>query len=130
MIVIDTSALMAIMLEESEAAICLAAMGDQRVLISAGTMSEALVVAAGRRSIEQMSALIDELDLEVIDLTPESAGLVGMAYASWGKGIHPAGLNFGDCFAYQLASERGLPLLYIGNDFARTDIRSALPIMR
>lgn len=126
MIVIDTSALMAIMLEEPEAAICLAAMGDQRVLISAGTMSEALVVAAGRRSIEQMSALIDELDLEVIDLTPESAGLVGMTYASWGKGIHPAGLNFGDCFAYQLASERGLPLLYIGNDFARTDVRSAL----
>ena len=126
MIVIDTSALMAIMLEEPEAAVCLAAIGEGRALISTGTMSEALIVAAGRRSIEQMSALIAELDLEIISLTPESAGLVGRAYADWGKGLHPAGLNFGDCFAYQLASERNLPLLYIGEDFARTDIRSAL----
>jgi len=125
-IVIDTSALMAIMSEEPDAAICLAAIGDQKVLISAGTLSEALIVAAGRRSIDQMSALIDELDLEIISLTPEAAESVGRAYADWGKGLHPASLNFGDCFAYQLANERNLPLLYIGQDFARTDIRSAL----
>jgi ribonuclease VapC len=105
-IVIDTSALMAIMLEEAEATNCLAAIGDGRVMISAGTLSEALIVAAGRHSIEQMSALIAELDLEVVSLTPESARLVGKAYVDWGKGLHPAGLNFGDCFAYQLASER------------------------
>lgn len=126
MIVVDTSALMAIMFDEPQAMACHAAMGDQRVLISAGTLSEALVVAAGRGSIAQMDALIDELDLDVIDLTPSAARLVGQAYSKWGKGRHPAGLNFGDCFAYQLASERNLPLLYIGQDFARTDIRPAL----
>jgi ribonuclease VapC len=126
LIVIDTSALIAIMLAEPEAADCLAAIGDNRVFISAGTLAEALVVAAARGSIETMAALIEELDLEVVDLTAGMTALVGRAYSDWGKGRHPAGLNFGDCFAYQLARERGLPLLYIGNDFARTDIQSAL----
>jgi ribonuclease VapC len=49
------------------------------------------------------------------------------AYARWGKGVHPAALNLGDCFAYALATELRCPLLYLGEDFARTDIRSALP---
>lgn len=52
--------------------------------------------------------------------------MIGKAYRQWGKGFHPAGLNFGDCFAYALAKERDLPLLFVGNDFARTDIRPAI----
>lgn len=51
---------------------------------------------------------------------------MGSIYRCWGKGYHPAGLNFGDCFPYQLASERNFPLLFLGQDFARSDIRSAL----
>ena len=46
--------------------------------------------------------------------------------AKWGKGVNPAGLNFGDCFAYQVAKANGCPLLYVGEDFARTDVRSAI----
>ena len=49
----------------------------------------------------------------------------GAAYRQWGKGFHPAGLNFGDCFAYALAKEQNCPLLFIGNDFSRTDIKPA-----
>ena len=50
---------------------------------------------------------------------------MGEAYARWGKGFHPAGLNFGDCFAYALARERGATLLFVGDDFSRTDVKSA-----
>jgi ribonuclease VapC len=54
------------------------------------------------------------------------ARLVADAYARWGKGVDPAGLNFGDCFAYALASETASPLLYVGNDFAATDLQPAI----
>jgi ribonuclease VapC len=50
---------------------------------------------------------------------------VAEAYARWGRGAHPAGLNFGDCFPYALARERGAPLLFVGEDFARTDLEPA-----
>jgi ribonuclease VapC len=56
----------------------------------------------------------------------ESARRVGDAYQRWGRGLNPAQLNFGDCFAYELAQYFGCPLLYVGNDFARTDIQSAI----
>ena len=59
-------------------------------------------------------------------MTAERALLVAEANAMWGKCIHPAGLNFGDCFAYATAKEFGCPLLYIGNDFSRTDVVSAI----
>ena len=55
-----------------------------------------------------------------------SARRISEAYARWGKGVHPAGLNYGDCFAYEVASERGCPLLFVGDDFSRTDLRSVL----
>jgi ribonuclease VapC len=51
---------------------------------------------------------------------------VGNAHVRWGKGGHPAGLNFGDCFAYALAQELDCPLLYVGDDFARTDVKGAV----
>lgn len=75
-----------------------------------------------------MSELVTDLKLEVVDVTDERSRLVAEAYRRWGKGFHPAALNFGDCFAYALAAERGWPLLFVGNDFARTDIRSARPV--
>ena len=59
-------------------------------------------------------------------VTPAAARRVAQAHARWGKGLHPASLNFGDCFAYALAAEHGCPLLYVGGDFAQTDIRPAL----
>lgn len=59
-------------------------------------------------------------------VAPVDADKVADAYDRWGKGVHPAGLNFGDCFAYALARVRGCPLLFVGDDFRRTDITSAI----
>jgi len=130
MIVVDTSALMAIILREAEAEACIDALaGADGRLISAGTVAEALIASAGRDNLSQMMRIVDSPRLETVSLTPAAARQMGQIYLRWGKGHHPAGLNFGDCFAYQLASERNLPLLYIGQDFARTDIRSALQSM-
>ena len=67
------------------------------------------------------------LGFVVAPVTGAGARRVAQAYAAWGKGVHPAGLNFGDCFAYALAKDFDEPLLFVGRDFAHTDIRPALP---
>jgi ribonuclease VapC len=127
MIAVDTSALMAILLDEPEAQACMAALTDAAsVLISAGTLAEALIVAARRNIGEEMAALIEGAGFEVVPVTQGSARRVSEAYGRFGKGVHAAGLNFGDCFAYEVARENGCPLLYVGEDFARTDLASAL----
>lgn len=127
MIAVDTSALMAILLDEPEADVCMAAIeAADKLLISAGTMAEALIVAGRRHLGEDMAELIDGLGFEIVPLTPASARRIAAAYGRWGKGIHPAALNFGDCFAYEVAEERNCRLLYVGSDFSRTDIRPAL----
>jgi ribonuclease VapC len=58
----------------------------------------------------------------VVSVTPAAARRVAAAYERWGKGMHPAGLNFGDCFAYEVAKEHGCRLLYVGEDFGCTDV--------
>ena len=105
--------------------ICLS--GQDQILISAGSLTEAFVVAARRNVTEALEALLDNIPYVVIPTTETSARQAGNAYRRWGKGLHPAGLNLGDCFAYALAKERDLPLLFIGNHFSKTDIKSALP---
>lgn len=128
MIVVDTSALMAIVLGEREADACMAALErESELLISAGTVAEALIVAARRNVGPEMSALVGGLGFEVVNVTAAAARRIGDAHARWGKGLDPSGLNFGDCFAYDLARERGCPLLFVGDDFAKTDIEPALP---
>ena len=127
MIAVDTSALMAIVTSEPEALACERLLyEEQELLISAGTVAEALIVAARRDVLEAMMTLVEGLDFEIVPVTAASATRIGHAYARWGKGIHPAGLNFGDCFAYDVAKQHACPLLYIGNDFSKTDIESAL----
>lgn len=127
MIVVDTSALMAIVLDEAGAEACMKAMeAESEILISAGTVAEALIVAGRRNVLDEMSELIDGLGFDIVSVTPAMAGGIAKAYAQWGKGVHRAALNFGDCFAYVLAAERGCPLLYVGKDFGRTDIGSVL----
>src|SRR6266702_8527935 len=123
MIAVDTSALMAIVLDEAEANACIAALeADDDILISAGTIAETLIVAARRNVREEIASLIDGLGFNVVDVTPASARRIARAYAQWGKGIHAAGLNFGDCFAYEVAKAHGCPLLYVGGGFAMADI--------
>lgn len=127
MIAVDTSALMAILLDESHADACIAALvAENEVLISAGTVAEALIVSAARNVGTEMARLIDGLGFDIVDVNPAAARRVAAAYARWGKGNHRAALNFGDCFAYDVAKEHDCPLLYVGSDFARTDIRPAL----
>ncbi len=123
----DTSALMAIGLNEPEADACIAALvGEDRVLISAGTLAEVLIVAARRNISVELTSLIEGLAFEVVSVTPASARRIAQAYQQWGKGIHPAGLNFGDCFAYEVAKTQGCPLLFVGTGFAKTDVLSVL----
>lgn len=127
MIAVDTSALMAIVLNEAEADACIAVLEkEDTILISAGTIAEVLIVAARRNVGEEIESLIDGLGLNAIAMTPASARRIASAYGRWGKGIHAAGLNFGDCFAYEVATEYDCPLLYVGGDFARTDVKRAL----
>ena len=119
---------MAILLDEPEADACQATLeAEDRLLIAAATVAEALIVA-GRRNVEaEMRELVDGLGFEVVALTPAAARRVAAAYARWGKGVHPAGLNFGDCFAYEIAVENACPLLFVGDDFAQTDVLKAAP---
>jgi len=127
MIAVDISALMAIVLNEPQADSCIAALeADANILISAGTMAEALIVSARRNVGAQMASLIDGLGFEIVAVTPAAARRVAEAYEQWGRGLHPAALNFGDCFAYEVAKEHACPLLYVGDDFSKTDIESAL----
>jgi ribonuclease VapC len=127
MIAVDTSALMAILLNEPEADACITALeGESDILISAGTVAEALIVAARRNVGEDMGRLIDQIGFEIVTVTPASARRIALAYQRWGKGVHRASLNFGDCFAYETAKEHGCPLLYVGDDFGQTDVEGAL----
>ena len=127
MIAVDTSALMAVLLDEPEATACAEAFAtNDRIVISAVTMAEALIVAERRGLGAEMTGLIDGLELEIASVSLSVARRVADIYARWGKGVHPAGLNFGDCFAYEVAQTRGCPLLYSGADFARTDVASVL----
>ncbi len=127
MIAVDTSALMAIVLGEADADACMAMLETEPVvLISAGTVAEALIVAARRKVAEEMAKLIDGLGFDVVTVTAASARRIAAAYEHWRKGVHPAGLNFGDCFAYEVAKAHGCRLLFVGNDFSKTDVESVL----
>lgn len=127
MIAVDTSALMAILLNEPEADACAVLLeAEDQILISAGTVAEALIVGERRNVGDQMAQLLDGLGFEIVSVTPASARRIARAYARWGKGIDTAALNFGDCFAYEVAKEYECPLLYVGADFAQTDIEGAL----
>ena len=127
MIAVDTSALMAILLREPLADDCKAALGtDDRPLISAGTLTEALIVAGARGLQAEMGDLIDRAGCEILPVTADTARRVAAAHARWGRGARTAGLNFGDCFAYDVAKQNRCKLLYVGRDFAKTDVRSVL----
>ena len=123
MMAVDTSALMAILLDEPEAGACVAALeAEGDLLVSAGTVAEALIVAARRGLGAEMERLLDGLGFEIVPVTSASARRIAQTYERWGKGMHPASLNFGDCFAYEVAKERKCGLLFVGTDFSKTDI--------
>jgi ribonuclease VapC len=128
MIAVDTSALMAIALKEAEAEACMRALeAADGIVISAGTVTEVLIVSTRQESVRfAVTDLIEGFGFDVIPVTQATAERIGRAYQRWGRGMHPARLNFGDCFAYDVARESGCPLLYVGDDFSKTDIESVL----
>jgi ribonuclease VapC len=129
--IVDSSALLAILRAEPEAASCaqaLAAAEDRR--ISAATYLETAIVIDGSRepiASRRLDELLREADVRIEPVTEEQARIARHAYRDFGKGSgHPAQLNFGDCFSYALAKATGEPLLFKGNDFLHTDLRAAL----
>ena len=119
---------MAIVAQEPTYKSCIGALSsDPRVLLSAGTAAEAMIVAYHRGLASEMASLIERVGIEIVPVTEAVSRRVAAAHAKWGKGVHPARLNFGDCFSYEVASHHACPLLFVGNDFARTDLASVLP---
>lgn len=119
-------ALIAILLLEPEAERFTRAIADARPrLISAANLFEAGIVIEGRLGLEAGGDLDDfvvDVGLGVEPVTVDQVRVARRAYRTYGRGNHPAGLNFGDCFAYALAKTTGLPLLFKGGDFAQTDV--------
>lgn len=75
-----------------------------------------------RRLGKEGANLIDGPGFEVVTVTPVAARRIARAYGQWGKRVHPAAVNFGDCFAYEVPKEHGCRLLFVGDDFSKTDI--------
>lgn len=127
--VVDTSALVALLGMEPEAARLAAALEQDRTrLMSAATLVETgLVIEAryGTRGGHELDLLIAKADIKVEAVTMEQAEVARDAWRRFGRGQHPAALNFGDCFSYALARTTGEPLLFKGGDFSQTDITAA-----
>ena len=128
--VIDTSALIAILLNEAEAGLFARAIaGDERHLLSAASALETGIVIEARKGPaggREFDLLLHRAQIEIVPLTAAHVEIAREAWRRFGRGNHPAGLNFGDCCAYALAKSAGEPLLFKGHDFARCDVRSAL----
>ena len=131
MIAVDTSAIVAIALNEPErAAIRHAIMQARKALISTASVIEVKMVLYSRRGPRAVVLAEDMLRLPMFEITPPGPADLDAAFGAFvafGKGsTHPAALNFGDLFSYALAKVRNLPLLFKGNDFSETDIRPAV----
>jgi ribonuclease VapC len=127
--VLDTSALAAILFDEPERRQFNEKIeADPRRLLSAATLVEITMVIearSGEAGGRELDLLLHRARVEIVALDADQAEIARHAYRAYGKGRHPAGLNFGDCFSYALAKATGEPLLFKGDDFARTDILAA-----
>ena len=127
--IVDTSALLAVIFGEPDAEGYLRTMASADALAaSTATLTEALIVAEvrqGREAAADLAALLDELEVEIVSLDEAQSELAAAAWRRFGKGRHPAALNFGDTFSYALAVTRGEALLFKGDDFAATDVMRA-----
>jgi ribonuclease VapC len=128
-VVIDTSALVALLGMEPEAArIAQAIEADPVRLLSAATWVESSIVLESRRgeaAVREMELLLARAGIRIEAVTAEHAQLAREAWRRFGKGRHSAGLNYGDCFSYALARATGEALLFKGQDFPQTDVRAA-----
>ncbi len=127
--VIDTSAIIAILSDEPERRTFNDTIGRaETCVMSTATFIEASIVMESSRGYEGLrdfDLLVASAGIELVAVDSDQAHLARNAFRQYGKGRHPAALNFGDCFSYALAKATGLPLLFKGGDFARTDIPAA-----
>ncbi|MFP4003969.1 MAG: type II toxin-antitoxin system VapC family toxin [Alphaproteobacteria bacterium] len=127
--VIDTSAILALVQEEPEHARFREKIErDGKPLLSAVSLVECSIIIASRfgdTGLDKFDLLLNALGIEIVATDRNQAYAARRAYRKFGKGHHPAALNFGDCFSYALSTATGEPLLYKGNDFSRTDVEAA-----
>jgi ribonuclease VapC len=126
--VLDTSALLAILQDEPERRAFNEAIeaADSRALSAANFVETSMVIEAryGAEGVRDLDLFVERAGIELVPVDAAQARIACRAFSRFGKGRHRAGLNFGDCFAYALAASRGEPLLAKGDDFVRTDIRT------
>jgi ribonuclease VapC len=124
--VIDSSAIVAVLLNENNAPQIAQAIevASQRLLSAANLLEASIVIESrkGEAGGRELDLLIYRAAIEIVAVDQDQAETARIAWRRFGKGRHPAGLNFGDCFAYALAKSRSLPLLFQGDDFSQTDI--------
>jgi ribonuclease VapC len=124
--VLDTSAVLAVLFDEAEADKIEAAIEADpiRLMSTASALEVAIVVEAryGEPGGRELDLLLHRAGIDLVSFDLAQVELARRAYRRFGKGKHPAGLNFGDCFAYALSRRSGEPLLFTGGDFARTDV--------
>lgn len=124
--VLDTSSILSILLEEADAAFfaeCISK--SQKRLLSAGTALELMIVIEARKGESggrELDLFLHRAKIDIVPFDSEQAEIARTAWRRYGKSNHSAGLNFGDCFAYALAKSSGEPLLFKGNDFNQTDL--------
>ncbi|MDP2955477.1 MAG: type II toxin-antitoxin system VapC family toxin [Longimicrobiales bacterium] len=128
-VVLDTSALIAILQGKHDADALVAALdaADMRC-VSAATVVEAGIVLQARygdHGERELDLFLQRAEVDIVPVTPDHAELARQAFRRFGKGRHPAGLNFGDCFAYALSAASDAPLLFTGENFRRTDVLTA-----
>ena len=128
--IVDTSAVLAVLFDEPDAERFTRAIAEApHCRMSTANFLEAALVVEGRARLvggQELDLFIERAAVELVPISIEHAQAARRAWRRFGKGNHPAGLNFGDCFAYALAEVTGEPLLYNGEDFALTDVESAL----
>lgn len=129
--VIDTSALLSILQNEPERRAFVEAIeaADARVMSVATFVEVSMVIQAryGAEGLSDLDLFIDRAGIDFVEVDVEQGKLARHAFGRFGKGRHPAGLNFGDVSSYALARVRGEPLLYKGKDFPQTDVIAAVP---
>jgi ribonuclease VapC len=128
-IAVDTSALVAVVLGEPDAERLLAALQNDQTRLSSVSLAEAGIVVEARQgpdAARDLRLLVDGTIDTLVAVDADHADAAVQAWRRFGKGRHPAALNFGDCFAYAVARLAAVPLLFTGDDFAQTDLTSAI----
>jgi len=124
--VLDTSSILAILLGEPETELFIDMISkDRKRLLSAGSALELMIVIEAKKGEaggRELDLFLHRAKIDIVPFDSEQAEIARVAWRQYGKSKHPAGLNFGDCFAYALAKTSGEPLLFKGNDFTKTDV--------